>query len=92
MSACLVRFPPHPSLALLLLAPFPPYQACVSDPWARSVQQRAGYPWHHSHLTRRLSVIRGLVVSTDGQDIVGVGTSVDKQNNYGLMDTCKDGW
>ncbi|KAF2364560.1 Carboxypeptidase-like regulatory domain [Trinorchestia longiramus] len=43
-------------------------------------------------LDKRVSVIRGRVVSANGEGIVGVRTSVDKQSKYGLTATRRGGW
>ncbi|KAL7643035.1 UNVERIFIED_CONTAM: hypothetical protein RMT77_006324 [Armadillidium vulgare] len=40
----------------------------------------------------RVSVIRGRVVTAEGQGIVGVRTSVERESKYGLTATRKHGW
>lgn len=41
---------------------------------------------------RRVSVIRGRVVTPQGQGVVGVRTSVDKESKYGITATRLGGW
>ena len=45
-----------------------------------------------SDVYSRVSVIRGQVVTSQGQGIVGVRTSVDKESKFGLTATRKGGW
>ncbi|KAA0203176.1 hypothetical protein HAZT_HAZT011068 [Hyalella azteca] len=60
----------------------------------RSVSGRtmAKKPLQKKAIRARVSVIRGRVVSANGEGIVGVRTSVDKQSKYGLTATRKGGW
>lgn len=47
---------------------------------------------HPMGIYRRVSVIRGQVLSPDGLGIVGIRVSVDKSSRFGFTLTRKGGW
>ncbi|XP_069941027.1 teneurin-a isoform X3 [Cherax quadricarinatus] len=67
----------------------------IEDSSVQSFAQKDEYTesqfWSY-YSPRRVAVIRGRVVTPQGQGIVGVRTSVDKESRFGLTATRKGGW
>ncbi|XP_071524010.1 teneurin-a-like isoform X5 [Panulirus ornatus] len=67
----------------------------IEDSSVQSFAQKDEYSesqFWSSYNPRRVAVIRGRVVTPQGQGIVGVRTSVDKESRFGLTATRKGGW